>query len=174
VYAAGAEETAPHGRVAATVWKNGAALRVGDAGEYDNRAESVYVSGKDVYVCVSGHPWRGESGEGSVAVWKNGAVVQRVGLGHDHWSNFAYVRVSGGDTYLLINVGSTKGRTPMVWKNGAELPGVDAFCVSGGDVYMAGHDEQAGDALTIWKNGKVKHRLPKGEPRANVYAIFVE
>jgi hypothetical protein len=48
-----------------------------------------------------------------------------------------------------------------VWKNGVVPPSADAFCVSGGDVYLADHDEQAGDALAIRKNSKVKHRLPK-------------
>jgi hypothetical protein len=171
VYAAGAgAERGPTVR-GPTVWKNGVALHLDD-GKNGGHAQSVYVSGKDVYVCVPGFARGDESGENTVTVWKNGAVVQRIGLGHDCWSDSASVRVSGGDVYVMVNTSNTKMRALRVWKNGAELPGAEVLCVSGGDVYLAGHD--AGDALTIWKNGKVKHRLPKGGPRANVMAIFVE
>jgi hypothetical protein len=163
VYAAGAEKTGQRrGLMAATVWKNGAALRLGD-GKSDSGAHSVYASGKDVYVV--GY-------ERGVVAWKNGVAIQRVGLDEYEGLESASVRASGGDVYVQASTADESGMTQRVWKNGAVLPGAEAFCVSGGDVYMAGHDGD--DALTIWKNGKVKHRLPKGEPRASVMAVFVE
>jgi hypothetical protein len=171
VYAVGGEEADPRRVMAATVWKNGVAHSLGKTPSF---ASSVYVSGKDVYVVSYG--WDEREGKVFVAVWKNGAVLHRLGGDIDSWlaseSTRYSVRVSGGDVYVLANGGEYGEATSRVWKNGAVLPGVDAFCVSGGDVYLAGHDGD--DALTIWKNGKVKHRLPKGEPRANVMAVFVE
>jgi len=162
VYAVG-KGTWRSGSSVAAIWKNGALTRlVGE--DSSSSAESVYVSGNDVYVAGSN--------EGFVTVWRNGATLFRIG--NDNFADYGRaksIRLLGKDVYVSKEVQIEGEYDCTVWKNGTESHGAELFCISGNDVYLAGRDGQA-DSVTIWKNGEVKYRFKESMSHAN--AIFVK
>jgi hypothetical protein len=102
-------------------------------------AQSVFVSGNDVY--VAGY----ENGreDGSLRFWKNG--VEQSFPDDSRWGEANSIYILGNDIYV------TGSKT---WKNGEVLYedygyGNSIF-VSGGDVYVAGRREHG---AVLWKNG---------------------
>jgi len=126
----------------AVLWKNGIAQVLGEG-----KANSVFVSGNDVY--VAGYE---EFPLFNAILWKNG-VPHVLGKGRAN-----SVFVSGNDVY----VAGIQERDATLWKNGValslELWGNSVY-VSGNDVYVAGIQERV---ATLWKNGEAK-KLTGGE-----------
>jgi hypothetical protein len=154
----------------ATVWKNGVEQALPGAVEgADSRAESVYVSGSDVYVAGI------EMQTGSrippvLTVWKNSVpqiLPDRIG------DIYCSVFVSGNDVYVA---GNMAGSTSKMWKNGVEHytknATVSSIFVSGNDVYEAG-SESSDNFMTIdkvWKNNEELYTLYDSKKRFNARA----
>ncbi len=147
---------------AAVLWKNGIATYL-TSGTHPARANSVFVSGTDVY--VAGYEY---STWGDIAVvWKNGVATNLAGGVYPNGSSYDAhansVFVSGTDVY----VAGYAYNAAIIWKNGAatQLAGgtiqnyAEAFSVftSGPDVYVAGttqffYPNDNSRAATLWKN----------------------
>lgn len=170
-----------------TVWKNGSLLYKLVDGKHYTGANSVVVSGKDVYAAgyCGGHDY----GDGEVgAVWKNGHVLHKSNLANEVEStgdNSVSIAVAGNDVYA---VGGSEGIT--VWKNGNVLYGLtnenygpegddlaecESIAVAGNDVYAVGwgKNSQSKYVATVWKNGKVLYRLTDGNYHAFSYSVAV-
>jgi hypothetical protein len=140
--------------------------------DFGCEAQSVYVSGGDVYVAgvFSYLPM----------LWKNGEIVILDGLSKKGGKAFS-VFVSDNDVYVA---GFKNNEQDIVvatlWKNGQAQRLSDgrrnayAFSVfvSGRDVYVAGFEEntQGNTVATLWKNGQAQ-RL--SDERRNAYALSV-
>jgi len=176
VYVAGWE--ADSGANYAALWKdgNGQRLPIGH-GAYRYGANSVFVSGNDVYV-AGWEEYRSSIGVITTithaVLWKNG-VYQR--LSDDNNSQASSVFVSGSDVYVggceYELTGPTTGDiSATIWKNGVpqHLDGliVRSVYVSDGDVYAVGLYEEgvvngsSDNRAVLWKNG-VRQRLSESD-----------
>jgi len=151
----------------ATFWKNGEAQKL-QAG-----ASSVFILGKDIYVVTNNG--------GSAAVYKNGALQQRLGDKNTKvWANSIFV--SGNDIYVAgYQFEGDEETRAILWKNGKPQPLGDkgyiqdyfitteakSVLVLGADVYVAG---VVNNTAMLWKNGTPR-RLDEGWSSAN--AVFV-
>jgi uncharacterized membrane protein len=123
VYVSGEEYSkngVPHAKHAdgdvttAVLWKNG--VRQALPSFPDSSAQSVFVSGEDVYVC--GYALAGSNFVGRrqlPVLWKNGEMQMLPSGGHER-SVATSVHVSGPDVYVA---GRSDDHTPVLWKNGA-------------------------------------------------------
>jgi hypothetical protein len=144
---------------ATVLWVNGAMQIVT---EYYSRPNSVFVSGKDVYVAGRG-PWVwtifGVAGYYPACNWKNGVAQNLSEKDSEAWGVF----VSDGDVYAAGQEGTRW--TAVLWENGApryladgEWPAYAwSVFVSGGDVYVAGSRRRPlGEvvaSVSLWING---------------------
>ena len=125
----------------ATLWKNGEAQRLG---KEEGKANSVFVSGGDVY--VAGQE-KNEDGRDLATLWKNGVAKRLSG----EKSEATCVFVSGGDVYVAGNEVTVEGTydedeedfnilyewsAAVLWKNGSvvwhygyKVSGRQACCV---------------------------------------------
>ena len=151
----------------ATIWKNGVATVLTDGTADRAEANSVYVSGTDVYVA-------GIDG-GKCIVWKNGIPTV---LASDLYSSVYSVFVSGSDVYVS---GFSSGLA-TIWKNniatrltgGPEFSRAYSVFVSGTDVYAVGYEYNKDKKCVamIWKNG-IATRLSDGTRQAIAKSVFV-
>jgi hypothetical protein len=148
---------------ATVLWVNGAMQIVT---KYYSKPNSVFVSGKDVYIAGRG-PWEwtnGVAGYYPACIWKNGVAQNLSEKGSEAWSVF----VSDGDVYVAGEEGTRW--TAVLWENGAPRYLADgdwpayaqSVFVSGGDVYVAGSRRrplgEVVDSVSLWING-VEHIL---------------
>ena len=162
----------------AVVWKNGVATNLTN-GTNPARANSVFVSGTDVY--VAGYEYIAGGGFSIAKVWKNGVATDLSSAAIYASANSVFV--SGTDVY----VAGTVGFTAKVWKNGIATTLTDGInrasagsvFVSGTDVYVAGQEQlgQFGAAnyykvAKVWKNG-VGINLTSGPRDADAGSVFV-
>lgn len=166
---------------AAVLWKNGVVTYLTD-GSHQAAANSVFVSGTDVYVAgYENSTW------GDIAkVWKNGVATKLDGGLYPNGSSYDArgnsVFVSGTDVYVAGS--AYNGAT--IWKNGAatSLAGgstqnyAEAFSVfvSGTDVYVAGTAEVPFPnnlAAIIWKDGLTTNLTTNGTTSAGANSIFL-
>ena len=193
VYVVGSETTSKEqnkGRLNAKLWKNGVAqtLIKDDWDLFDTMANSVCVSGNDVYVV--GVLNTDDIRYYYAMLWKNGEIqfVDKDGQEPDSekfpWGYAARansIYVSGNDAYVagygkdIVPTGPWGNNgVAILWKNGEAQYLTDAsrssmansVYVSGDDVYVAGCD---GDVATVWKNGKAQP-LADG---TNAHSVFV-
>ncbi len=137
----------------ARVWTDGIPEDLTD-GTYDAAANSVYVSGTDVY--VSGYETKDTDNDGSVQearYWKNGTEVI---LGGGTTSSDAYsIFVDGSDVYVsgyemedTNNEGSVDIHQARYWKNGTSVllgtgnsdAAANSIFVSSTYIYIAGYE----------------------------------
>lgn len=163
VYVAGDEADDSNTNIA-KYWKNGTPVVLG-AGTFGSDAESIFVSGNDVYVAG-----REGSAQGDVAkYWKNGVGVALTSGAQGSVAIAVSIFVDGSDVY----VAGFDGFEAEYWKNGVAVPltqfttnnGAEGWSIalSGTDVYVAGwqyvttqidptHTNTAPVAM-LWKNG---------------------
>ena len=148
VYVAGYEQLANFRR-SAVVWENGNVLyRLGD-NETDSEAFSVFVAGEDVYVAGYEDTKRLSDIGGGLQlarVWKNG-VAQHLSEAGKGTPRFRSVFVSDGDVYVA----------------GAELLPIDPN--------KAPSVMNRRFFATVWKNGKVLHRLKDGHTASSIFVV---
>ncbi|MFT3912073.1 MAG: hypothetical protein QM737_21790 [Ferruginibacter sp.] len=165
VYAVGNEESAT-GFDIAMIWKNGVATSLSADGD-DAYAESVFVSGNDVY--VSGEKFINGRATGSYypipMLWKNGIEVPISNSTDTVWGSASSVCVSGSDVYVAVQVDSDYNQTTAtirLYKNGVgtDISGDHAnlysMFVSGSDVYISGTEFNLATLRyesKLWKNG---------------------
>jgi hypothetical protein len=139
----------------ATYWKNGIPVSLTN-GVYDAVADSIYVTGGDVYVggfnCLAFLP------DCNVAAyWKNGVPVQLPSSGPGEANSIV---VAGGNVYVAGVYGAANGNVvAQTWINGipsllvtspvAEASGISTY---GGDFYVGGSDGSG--SAGYWKNGR--------------------
>ena len=138
----------------ATYWKNDNPVYLTDGTE-SSRAQDIYLSGNDVYVC--GYE-RNSSGFNVAKYWKNGTPVN---LSDGQSRAWAYsIAVSGTDVYIV----GDDGYGARCWKNGVALqvectPAFTTFnsvYIAGDDVFIAGSersDELSPAHAYYWRNG---------------------
>jgi hypothetical protein len=165
VYVAGLTRT-ENSAVTATLWKNGVPQNLSD-GSLHAYAESVFVSGENVYVAGCEYKERYDSNV-SPFLWTNGI---RTMLPHGYSGQANSVFVSNGDIYV---VGYDLGYHAIIWKNNEifqrlapynDFPDsyypittrANSIFVSD-DVYVAGSEEVPlwGGYPRLWKNGELQ------------------
>tara|TARA_R110002051_G_scaffold257744_2_gene316752 strand:- start:6815 stop:7753 length:939 start_codon:yes stop_codon:yes gene_type:complete len=149
----------------AVLWVDGELTFLGDFNSYNN-ANSVYVSGNDVYVA-------GKK-DSKATLWKNG-VAQQLSENGTAYSVF----ISGNDVY----VAGYEDSAAALWKNGVvqELgeDGEVAYSVyvSGDDVYVAGYQYDNDINLNkpiLWKNGVAQKLSNNVYGSEKAYSVFVK
>ena len=147
------------GNTRAAVWKNGSLLYQLTTDNSNSYANSISVSGGNVYVCGSHST--------NAVVWKNGTITA---LGQGYYnssSDYVYyygtaMQVSGDDVYVAGYLGNDRSyNSSMIWKNGTELYSwvqnavFTDIAISGDNVYVSGYkkDEFFRYVATVWKNG---------------------
>jgi hypothetical protein len=159
----------------ATVWKNGVTTKL-TADSLISFANTVYVSGNDVY--VGGSMSKAFLNAQQTAVlWKNGIAIRL----SDTISVVHSVYVAGNDVYAAGQMYNGKSGTATIWKNGVPQylssnnndANAVAVVVSGNDVYVAGNMYNGSNYIaTVWKNG-VPIFLTSGMNNANVSGLFI-
>ena len=115
VYVAGATIIGNPGGTIATYWKNGVPVLLDDPTSPrfidGSIARSIAVSGKDIFVCGSGFPFR------SVAVyWKNGVLTVLPGINDGSDANS--IAISGNDIYIAGFDYNPALSQAALWTNG--------------------------------------------------------
>jgi Carboxypeptidase regulatory-like domain len=166
---------------AAVLWKNGLATYLTN-GSSPAAANSVFISGTDVYVAGYEHSTWGDIAK----VWKNGVATNLGGGLYPNGSSYDAhansVFVSGTDVY----VAGQAFNAAIIWKNGVvtTLAGgtlqnyAQAFSVfvSGTDAYVAGDEEVPFPnnlAAKVWKNSVATNLTSNGITTANANSVFV-
>ncbi len=177
----------------ARVWTDGIPEDLTD-GTYNAAANSVYVSGTDVY--VSGYELKDTDGDGSVDIqearyWKNGTEVI---LGGGTTNSDAYsIFVDGSDVYVSGYEGDTQ--QARYWKNGTSVllgtgnsyAAARSIFVTSTCIYIAGHeygnpdgDTSSCDIAKYWKIDKETEAIEEvilnfdQDKRAQANSIFVD
>jgi len=143
------------------LFKNGIEQDI-TVGNSSGRANSIFVSGDDVYMAGNGNYG------GDPILWKNN-IAQSLSGGFGANTVF----VSGNDVYVTGGR-YADGYYPILWKNGTAQTLVggtwaSSVFVSGKDVYVAGSDDVK---AILWKNG-VANNLTDGKRNAGANSIFV-
>jgi hypothetical protein len=172
VYVVGYEHQALNEPTVAKIWFNKVEIILSN-GQQDAKANSVFVSGNDVY--VAGY-------DGGVAtIWKNSQPTVLSDLQSGSQANSVYVL--GNDVYAAGFVNNNSGNNvATVWKNGVPMylsNGVNhaqAFSVFvyGNDVYVAGFEMSGYNRVaTIWKNNQIQN-LASNMEYTEAKSVFVD
>jgi hypothetical protein len=142
----------------AVFWKDGVLHKLTDGetgGGYGAYANSVYVSGNDIYV-VGWDDNASTRSTRTAILWKNGVAQKLSDEPTYAYASANSVYVSGNDVY----VAGSDDYGAILWKNGVaqRLPGggsAPSVFVSGNDVYVAGSgwDASGNSVAIVWKNG---------------------
>ncbi len=152
IYIAGSGYNMIRERYIAQVWGNGK-LQVTE-GEIGSIANSIYVSGDDVF--MAGYEYYFDFYPDKAMIWKNG-VAQPLTNGNNEAGAFS-IFVSNDDVY----VAGYDSSFAMLWKNGVPIRLSDgavptqatSVFVSNGDVYVVGNEFPTDlNRAILWKNG---------------------
>lgn len=161
------------------LWKNDTAQAFTNSNRGD--ANSVYVSGNDVY--VAGDIYTSGYVTEQPALWLNGNLVDVYSansIGNSQWAYGTSVYGSGNDVYELIigYINYTELNTKVLyknhifWKTISNMDDCNSVFVSGSDVYIAGYNSNTVTVPTIWKNGTVQ-TLPYQGKGGEAEAVYV-
>ena len=167
----------------AKYWKNGVPVEITDRMKGDAMANSIFVSGNDVYVAGQQHNeiiTDGKGGNSFALSWKNG-IADTLTDG-THYAEARSIFVSGADVYVCGQDGNQYiAATAKYWKNGVPVNLTDgkqgaaasSIVISGNDVYVAGFEGNAINTVAkYWKNG-IAIPLTDGSHWAEARSIFV-
>ncbi len=155
----------------AAIWKNETLTMLSSG---PSNANSVFVSGSDVY--VAGYD---RSTWNVATIWKNGVAIPLSTTPGD--ADAAAVYVSGTDVYAAGYENSGGKKVAKFWKNGVATPltngSFDAYAesiyIEGTNVYVVGHETNGSYYVAkIWKNG-VATVLSNGLSDAFAMSVFV-
>jgi hypothetical protein len=159
---------------AATYWKNSVPvfLKTTSTTYSNSIANSIFVSGSDIFVAGDIDLVSGSSGPNTkAAYWKNGIIVP---LTNSESSVANYITVINGDIYVAGGIVGSNGLTRAAyWKNGVPTilePGFSiahSIAIDGNDAYVVG--TQGYNTAAYWKNGQV-FRLGKG----HAYSVAIK
>ena len=144
--------------VAATYWKNGERVYLAtDKIQYNAIANSIFISGADVYVAGNINAVDINITDLTYACyWKNGVFFKLTATGASVANSIV---VSGNDVYVAGGIaGSDGSQRATYWKNGIAVnldsnsSVAQAIIVDGNNIYVAGI--HARDSAAYWKNGK--------------------
>jgi hypothetical protein len=167
----------------AMYWKNGVPTEITDRMKGFAMANSIFVSGNDIYVAgqqsnaIINH---GQGGNSFALSWKNG-VADTLTDGM-HYAEARSIFVSGSDVFVCGQDGNQYiAATAKYWKNGVAVNLTDgkqgaaasSIVVSNDDVYVAGFEGNTVNSVAkYWKNG-VAVPLTDGSHWAEARSIFV-
>jgi hypothetical protein len=177
VYVAGERNVMGANANQVTLWLNGAESAVTD-GSAQVEANSVFVSGSDVYIC--GGEFNSTTLNWAAVYWKNGAINYLTDGSKFAGANSIYV--SGNNVYVAGDRSMESSSMPEAtyWKNGVATSltpkgagSAKSIYVSGSDVYVCGINETGiKNVATCWKNGTA-FPLTDGSETAFATGIFV-
>lgn len=182
VYVAGMEINSG-GKNVAMYWRNDTVVKLTD-GTRDASAQSIFVSGNDVY--VAGYQDKVGSLLNIATYWKNGTAFPLSITGTGGPFDVANsIFVNGNDVYAAGLERAANGNdVAKYWKNGTPVSLTDgtkdadaqSVFVAGNDVYVAGSENKSVTNNTgiakYWKNG-VAVSLTDGSTSAGASDIFV-
>ncbi|GEO12144.1 hypothetical protein [Segetibacter aerophilus] len=154
-------------------WKNGKMtfLHLLSPSSEKGFANSIYVSGPDIYVVGEVYPLGSGSGPGWAVYWKNGVPIELTPPGQISVANC--VTIVGNDVYIAGGIaGPNRLTRATYWKNGVPTQLDSTYSVANSitvfenDVYVAGN-RGVGTAL-YWKNGTP---IILGRGRANAIEV---
>jgi sulfur transfer complex TusBCD TusB component (DsrH family) len=145
----------------AKLWKNGVAVPLTD-GFKDASANSVYVTGNDVYIVG----YENNGSKNVAKIWKNGMVTSLTDGSKNAQARSVFI--SGNDVYVAgyeYDQSNTITKA-VLWKNGIATSLTDgsfegiatSVYVINTDVYVAGYSSKVTGGVsikvaTLWKNG---------------------
>lgn len=167
----------------ATLWTNGTPQTLFAGNGYtDSHANSVSVSGTDVYVAGVA---TNAAGRDAAILWKNGQMQSVLSDGVTDAKAIS-VFASGVDVYVAGYVQNVAGKhVATLWKNGQTLPPLSSgttdseatsvFATTGGEVYIAGSIQNAvgTDIATLWKVNGQTTSLSDGATDAEANCVVV-
>ena len=178
VYVVGWQTSADGNHSLAKLWKNGVATTLNEVTSVNDAAvaNSVYVSGNDVYVTFNEN--------GIPKLWKNGTATAL----SDGSKQITVTSVSVHDTdvYLGGQEGNAYYNFAKLWKNGVVQTIATGFAAvptdqslvytSGNDVYVLFQTTDQSDFrfTELWNNGVITKPLVTGNPDAHAASIFVK
>lgn len=159
----------------AKVWKNGLSTWLTDGITKMSVAESLVVSGEDVYLAGYTGPWGQGSFPYTACYWKNGAAMPltdgtfgakafSIALSAGTVYAAGFTTAGGGDMATVWKDG-----TPARWTTGNSTALILAMAVSGPDVHAVGY---VGNTATYWHNGTAM-ALTDGRQEAEAQSIFL-
>ena len=178
VYVAGYERDA-QGNNVAKYWINSMATNLESSNSYfESVANSIFVSGNDVYVAGTKRWFSSEYRD--AVYWKNG-VMTELARGYLN-ANANSVFVSDNDVHVVGMLVPYQQFTATYWKNGEQtyiaggLTTANSVFVSGSDVHVAGYgyngNVQSKIIAKYWKNSAMRN-LTNGSNHASANSVFV-
>lgn len=148
-------------------WKNGERQFMTTSEKHQERVNSMYVAGNDVYIVgqeTQFPPTISEKVKIIAKIWKNGtpSYLPTLTSGYEN-SSASCVFVAGNDVYVAGAEYNGRNGLAVLWKNGkatslaTNRSAAQSVYVSGSDVYVAGFEDNDKGILVakLWKNGKV-------------------
>ena len=156
-------------------WKNGIETPLTNTPNFISSANSVFVSGNDVYIAGSE-----SSGSTSTAkYWKNNVEIRLNSINSGRATD---IFVSGNDVYVVGDEYVGGGKNAIVyWKNGNKIIVTDgsissyanSIQVNGNDVYVSGYELGVISPVMYWKNG-TKITLTDGTNSTYTGSLFLQ
>ncbi len=153
----------------AMLWKNGVPIPLSN-GAFSAQANSVFVSGTDIYIGGDAYIDDGPNYQYKAKIWKNGVGSFISNITN---SSLKSLYVVGNDVYAA----GSEDFKARVWKNGSylQIPSIinsyaNSIFVLGEDVYASGRDN--GTAM-VWKNGVVTSysNNPNGSAANSIFVL---